>query len=140
MQSDEPQAKREFSLTTLFSDLTREFSTLVRQETQLIKAEVSEKVADAKGGAGELLAGGGVLLAGFLVLLLALVALLTDLLGPVALDYPWLAPLIVGLSACALGVGLLLLGSRSLKAGALAPRRSGDSLRRDTEVLKEQFK
>jgi hypothetical protein len=140
MRSDEPLAKREFSLTNLFSDLAREFSTLVRQETQLIKAEVSEKVADAKSGAGELLAGGGVLLAGFLILMLALVAFVADWLGPMALDYPWLAPLIVGFVVSAAGVGLLLLGRHNLKAGALAPRRSGDSLRRDTEVLKEQFK
>jgi hypothetical protein len=139
MQPDEPQAKREFSLGTLFSDLTREFSTLVRQEAQLIKTEVWEKVSDAKTGVGQLAIGAIVLLGGFLVLLLAVVAGLNQLLGTTADDYPWLSPLIVGGLAAIVGIGLILRGRRNLEAETLAPRRSGESLKRDTEVLKEQF-
>jgi hypothetical protein len=140
MRPDEPQAKREFSLGTLFSDLTREFSTLVRQETQLIKAEVSEKVSDAKTGAGEMAAGGAVLLVGFLILMLAAVAGLDQLLGATGVDYPWLSPLIIGLLVSIAGIVLMLWGRHNLSAGTLVPRRSEESLRRDTEVLKEQFK
>jgi hypothetical protein len=140
MRPDEPQAKREFSLANLFTDLTREFSTLVRQETQLIKAEVSEKVSDAKTGAGEIVAGGAVLLVGFLILMLAAVAGLNQMLGTTGVEYPWLSPLIVGLLVMAAGVLMLLWGRHSLQIKALVPRRSGESLRRDTEVLKEQFK
>lgn len=140
MRPDEPQAKREFSLGNLFTDLTRELSMLVRQETQLIKAEVSEKVADAKAGASEMLAGGAVLLVGFLLLMLAAVAGLNQMLGATALDYPWLSPLIVGLLVSGAGIGIMLWGRNSLGAGSLAPHRSGESLRRDSDVLKEQFK
>lgn len=139
MSSTENPAKRGFSLANLFSDLGRELSTLVRQETQLIKAEVSEKVADAKTGAGGMAVGGGLLLVGFLILMLAAVAGVAELLGAMALDYPWLPPLIVGLSLLLIGAGVLLWGRHNLRLGELAPRRSGESLRRDTEVLKEQF-
>jgi hypothetical protein len=140
MRPDEPQAKREFSLGNLFTDLTRELSTLVRQETQLIKAEVSEKVTDAKAGASEMLAGGAVLLVGFLILMLAAVAGLNQMLGTTGIDYPWLAPLIIGLLVSVAGIGIMLWGRQNLSAGNLVPRRSGESIRRDTEVLKEQFK
>jgi hypothetical protein len=140
MRPDEPQAKREFSLGNLFSDLTRELSTLVRQETQLIKAEVSEKVSDAKTGATEMVAGGAVLLVGFLILMLAAVAGLNQMLGAAALDYPWLSPLIIGLLVSGVGVGVMLWGRSNLDTGSLTPHRSGESLRRDSEVLKEQFK
>ncbi|MGZ8218182.1 phage holin family protein [Methylomagnum sp.] len=140
MRPDEPNAKREFSLGNLFTDLTRELSTLVRQETQLIKAEVSEKVSDAKAGAGEIAAGGAVLLVGFLILMLAAVAGLSQMLGATALDYPWLSPLIIGLLVSGAGIGIMLWGRSNLDSGSLTPRRSGESLRRDGEVLKEQFK
>lgn len=140
MRPDEPQARREFSLGNLFSDLTRELSTLVRQETQLIKAEVSEKVSDAKTGATEMVAGGAVLLVGFLILMLAAVAGLNQMLGAAALDYPWLSPLIIGLLVSGAGAGVMLWGRSNLDTGSLTPHRSGESLRRDSEVLKEQFK
>jgi hypothetical protein len=139
MRPDEPQAKREFSLATLFTDLTREFSTLVRQETQLIKAEVSEKVSDAKTGVGEMVAGGAVLLVGFLILMLAAVAGLNQMLGATGIDHPWLSPLIIGLLVMAAGVLMLLWGRHNFRIDTLVPKRSGESLRRDTEVLKEQF-
>lgn len=140
MRPDEPHAKRDFSLSGLLSDLTRELSTLVRQEGQLIKAEMSEKVSEATAGLSELAIGGAVLFGGFLILLLALVAGLNELMGPVAVDYPWLSPLIIGTMALITGLVLLLRGRHNLKAGTLAPRRSGESIRRDTEVLKGQFK
>jgi len=81
MRPDESQAKRQFSLGNLFTDLTRELSTLVRQEAQLIKAEVAEKASDAKAGAGEMPAGGAILLVGFLILMLAAVAGPNEMLG-----------------------------------------------------------
>jgi len=138
MTSDENPAKREFSLATLFSDLSREFSTLARQETQLVKAEIAAKLADAKAGAGGIAIGGGLLLVG--ILALAWVAGVNQMLGATALNYPWLSPLLVGLALTAAGTGLLLWGRHNLKLGELAPRRSGESLRRDSELLKEQFK
>lgn len=140
MSPDDTPAKREFSLAHLFSDLSREFSTLARQETQLVKAEIATKLAGAKAGAGGIAIGGGLLLVGILILALAWVAGVNQLLGTAALDYPWLSPLLVGLALTAAGAGLLLWGRHNLKLGDLAPRRSGESLRRDSELLKEQFK
>jgi xanthine/uracil permease len=132
--------RRGASLGSLFSEFTRELSTLVRQETQLMKAEISEKVSEAGTGMGSLAIGGAVLFGGFLILLLALVAMLQQMMGPTAADYPWLAPLIVGSIVLGIGAALLLKGRNDLKAKRLMPRKSGESLRRDTEVLREQFK
>lgn len=140
MRPDESQTRREFSLGNLLSDLTRELSTLVRQEGQLIKAEVSEKVSETVDGVQAMAIGGAVLFGGFLILLLALVAGVSQMLGATALDYPWLSPLIVGGLALIVGLILLYQGRSNLKAREMVPRRSGESLRRDTEVLKEQFK
>lgn len=140
MRPDESQAKGQFSLGNLFTELTRELSTLVRQEAQLIKAEVTEKASDARTGVIGMVVGGALLLLGVLILLLAAVAGLNELLGAAAIDYPWLAPLIVGLLAAIAGAIVLLWGRQNLGMRSLAPRRSGESLRRDGEVLREQFK
>jgi xanthine/uracil permease len=140
MRPNEPQAQREFSLGGLFSDLTRELSTLVRQESQLIKAELSEKASDVGVGIGEIATGGAVLLAGLIIFLLAVVAMVTQMLGATAVDYPWLSPLIVGTLVLIVGFVLLQRGRTNLRAGNLVPRKTGESLRRDKEVLKEQFK
>jgi hypothetical protein len=140
MRPDEPQARREFSLANLFTDLTRELSTLVRQEAQLIKAETAQKASEAKAGAIEVAVGGAILLAGFLILLLAAVAGVNQMLGATAVDYPWLSPLIVGFLVVATGSILLWRGAANLKPRNLVPQRSGESLRRDQDMLKEQFK
>ncbi|BBA36746.1 putative uncharacterized protein [Methylocaldum marinum] len=140
MQPDEVTGKKEPSLAGLVTDFTRELSTLVRQEGQLMKAELSEKVSEAGTGVGSLTVGGAVLFAGFLMLLLAAVAGLNEILGTVAVDYPWLSPLIIGTIAAIVGLVLLQKGRSNLKARNLMPRKSGESLRRDSDVLREHIK
>ncbi|CAI8949810.1 protein of unknown function [Methylocaldum szegediense] len=140
MQPDEVTGKKDPSLAGLITDFTRELSTLVRQEGQLMKAELSEKVSEAGAGVGSLTIGGAILFAGFLILLLAAVAALNDALGSFAVDNPWLSPLIVGSIVAIIGVVLLQKGRSNLKAKNLVPKKSGDSLRRDSEVLREHLK
>ena len=123
------------SLIALFSDLFRETSTLVHQEAELAKAEISEKVSDVGKGIAAIAVGGAIIFAGFIVLLFAASNGLALLLPPEHAD--WLAPLIVGLSVIVLGFIALAMGKHEMSSAHLKPSRSMESLRRDTQLVKE---
>lgn len=123
------------SLIALFSDLFRETSTLVHQEAELAKAEISEKFSDLGKGIAAIAIGGAIVFAGFIVLLFAASNGLALMLPPEHAD--WLAPLIVGLSVIVLGFIALAMGKHELSSTHLKPSRTMDSLRRDTELVKE---
>ena len=123
------------SLIALFSDLFRETSTLVHQEAELAKAEISEKVSDVGKGIAAIAIGGAIVFAGFIVLLFAASNGLALLLPPEHAD--WLAPLIVGLAVIVLGFVALAMGKHEMSSTHLKPSRTIDSLRRDTQLVKE---
>jgi len=126
------------SLVGLFSDLFRETSTLVHEEAQLAKAEISEKVSQIGSGVAAIAAGGAILFAGFIVLLFAAVNALAMFLPP---DHAaWLAPLIIGLVVMIAGYVALSKGRREFRAESLKPSRTMESLRRDTQLVKEHLK
>lgn len=116
----------------LLSDLACDTGTLLNQEIALFKAELQEKLGRLGGGVGALAAGGIIAFSGWLVLLAAAV------LGLSRVVDPWLAALIVGLAALAIGGGLLLFGKRRVKANALVPDRTLKSLRQDQAWIREQ--
>jgi len=126
------------SLVGLFSDLFRETSTLVHEEAQLAKAEISEKVSQLGAGVAAIAAGGAILFAGFIVLLFAAVNALAMFLPPE--HAAWLAPLIIGLIVMIAGYVSLSKGRKELKAESLKPSRTMESLRRDTQLVKEHLK
>ncbi len=126
------------SLVALFSDLFRETSTLVHQEAQLAKAELSEKVSDVGKGIAGIAIGGAIIFAGFIVLLFAASNGLALLLPEE--HAAWLAPLIVGLAVMVLGFIALAMGKHELSSSNLTPSRTMDSLRRDTELVKEHVR
>jgi ABC-type multidrug transport system permease subunit len=126
------------SLMALFSDLFRETSTLVHQEAQLAKAEISEKVSQMSSGVAAIAVGGAIIFAGFIVLLFAAVNGL-EMLLPTE-HAMWLAPLIVGLAVIVLGFIVLAIGKREISTNNLTPSRTMESLRRDTELVKEHVK
>lgn len=126
------------SLVGLFSDLFRETSTLVHEEAQLAKAEISEKVSQLGTGVAAIAAGGAILFAGFIVLLFAAVNALAMFLPPE--HAAWLAPLIIGLIVMIAGYISLSKGRKELKAEGLKPSRTMESLRRDTQLVKEHLK
>ena len=134
-----PQDKRPLgenrSLIALFSDLFRETSMLVHQEAELAKVEISEKLSDMGKGIAAIAVGGAIIFAGFIVLLFAASNGLALLLPPEHAD--WLAPLIVGLAVIVLGFIALGMGKHELSSSNLTPSRTLDSLRRDTEMVKE---
>jgi hypothetical protein len=125
------------SFGTLFSDLTRESTTLVQQEIALARAEMSEKVSQVGNGLVSLIIGGFVLFAGLLKLLDAAIYGIGELFPP---DLsPWLAALIVGAIVTIIGIVMFQKGRSNLKSQHLAPQRTVESLRRDTEFAKEQI-
>jgi hypothetical protein len=132
---ERPQLADNRSLISLFMDLFRETSTLVHHEAQLAKAEMSEKVSEVGKGIAAIAIGGAILFAGFIILLIAASNGLAMMLPEEHAN--WLAPLIVGLAVMVLGFIALAMGKRELSASNLQPSRTLDSLRRDTELVKE---
>jgi hypothetical protein len=130
--------KDDRSFGQLLADLSSETTTLVRREIELAKAEISEKVTQVGLAVAALAAGGLVLFAGFLVLLDAAVYGLGKVLEPYG--WPALAALIVAIATMVVGLIILMIGKSSLKSENLSPRRTAESLRRDTQLLKEQVR
>jgi hypothetical protein len=128
------QVRDERSLTDLFTELARETSTLVRQEVQLAKAELTQSATEAGRAVAFLVVGGAVAYAGVLFLLLAIVY------GLIAAGLDgWLAAGLVGLVVVVIGAVLVMRARASLSAASLAPRRTVESLKEDTEWAKEQL-
>src|SRR5690349_10872110 len=119
-------------LAALLSDLAGETSTLVRQEIALFKAELGEKLTQTGVGAGALVAGGVVAFSGWLALVAAAILGLSEVLAP------WLSALIIAVIVIALGAGLALFGKSRLKADAVVPRRTMNSLREDEAWIRDQ--
>jgi drug/metabolite transporter (DMT)-like permease len=123
------------SIGALLGRLWRETATLVQEEVELARAEMAEKATHAAVSMGAIAIGGAVLFAGFIVLLLAAVNALGPLLPPNIAH--WLAPAIVGLVVIVIGFVMVTGGIKALDMKDLAPRRTMDSLRRDTDMVKE---
>ena len=105
----EPEDSR--SIGTLLGDLGRQVSTLVRKEIDLARVEITSGLSRMGRGAAMTAGGGALIYAGLLVVLIAIVLLLID----AGLD-PWLAALIVGAVALAIGA------ARDLDGRAADPR------------------
>ena len=129
---DEPRGRSGRPVAALLSDLAGETSTLVRQELALFKAELNEKLGRAGVAAGALAAGGVIAFTGWLALVAAAILGLSHVLAP------WLSALIIGVVVIALGAGLALFGKSRLKADALVPHRTLNSLREDEAWIRDQ--
>lgn len=126
------------SLIGLVSDLFRETTTLVHEEAQLARAELSEKVSQFGSGVAAIAVGGAILFAGLLVLLTSAINALAMFLPPE--HAAWLSPLIIGLVVLIVGFFAVSHGRKELKAQSLKPSRTMESLRRDSELVKEHLK
>jgi hypothetical protein len=125
------------SLISLVADLFRETSTLVHQEAELAKAEISEKVSEMGKGIAAIAIGGAILFAGFIVLLLAACNGLAMMLPEQHAG--WLAPLIVGLAVMVLGFIAVGIGKHELSGSNLKPSRTMESLRQNSQLVKEHL-
>ncbi len=125
-----PEAERESqSSITLLRRLTDELATLLRQELALAASEISRSLQVLLAGVASLAMGGAVLMMGLLALLAAAVIALATVLPA------WAACLVIGGAVALIGAVLVLIGVRSLNPSALTPKRTAESLRRDTDVL-----
>jgi hypothetical protein len=114
----------------LLRRLVSDVSTLFAQELQLLKAETTESIGDLKAATVSLLMGGAVAFMGAFFLLLAAVYGLSNVVDP------WLAALIVGGVVTLIGMIMLMTGSKKLEPRAVAPTRTAESLRKDTQMIK----
>jgi hypothetical protein len=130
---DAPGPRSARPMAALVSDLANETGTLVSQEIALFKAELQQKLTRAGIGAGALAAGGMIAFSGWLALIAAAILGLSQVLAA------WLSALIISILVIALGAGLLLYGKSRLKADALVPHRTLNSLREDQAWIRDQL-
>jgi Putative Actinobacterial Holin-X, holin superfamily III len=121
------------SLGELFTLLMKDTTTLVRQEMTLAKAELGEKAAKIGRNVGLLAAGGAVAYAGLLAVLAAIISLLAH-----AGMAWWAAALLVGVVVATVGGILGSQGLNALKHEDLAPRQTLETLREDTQWIKDR--
>jgi uncharacterized integral membrane protein len=126
------------SITDLIKNLRDETTTLVRQEIALAKTEMSEKAAKAGRNAGYMGVGSALAHTALIILLLGLSALLYH--GLVEMDLSnmvagWLAPLIVGAIAAAIGYALIQKAISAFKRETLVPEKTVDSLKENQQWL-----
>jgi hypothetical protein len=126
-------SREDRSLGDLFGALTAQLAILVHKEVELARTEITANAVQTGKDASLIGVGGVVAYGGFLVLLFAAVAMLVQL----GLD-AWLAALVVGAIAVAVG-GLLVLEGRSRMAKAsLAPTRTIETLKDDAAWAKDR--
>ena len=117
------------SIPHLIRDLATDLSTLLGKEIQLAKAEAREAATDVKAAVGAVATGAVVALAGLVILLMSAVYGLSNIVAP------WLAALIVGAAALLIGFIMVKGGQKKMSASSLAPDRTLDSVKKDTETL-----
>jgi len=125
----------ERSLGELFGALARDMGVLVRQEVQLATTEMTHKVSRAAQEVGTIVVGGLVAYAGLLAILAAVIV------GLAAAGFGWWqAALLVGVIVAVIGGLLVQRGLAALKHADLAPRRTMETLKEDTQWAKDRMK
>jgi hypothetical protein len=124
------EARDEISTPSLLRRLVDDDSTLFAQELALLKPETTESIGDLKAATVSIAMGGAVTFMGVLFLLLAAVYGLSNVVAP------WLAALLVGGGVALVGALMLAMGRKKLEPASVAPHRTADSLRKDTEMIK----
>ena len=127
--------KDERSLGELFGDLARDMGVLVRQEVQLATTEMTHKASRAAQEVGTIVVGGLVAYAG----LLAILASVIVWLAAAGLGW-WQAALLVGVIVAVIGGLLVQRGLAALKHADLAPRKTMETLKEDTQWAKDRMK
>jgi fatty acid desaturase len=125
----------ERSLGELFGDLARDMGVLVRQEVQLATTEMTHKASRAAQEVGTIVVGGLVAYAGLLAILAAVIV------GLAAAGFGWWqAALLVGVIVAVIGGLLVQRGLAALKHADLAPRKTMETLKEDTQWAKDRMK
>ena len=130
------------SVRTLILGVIAESTNLIRQEIELARVELGEKVELLRRYVTGMAAGVALLAVAFFFLLSALdrgfaAALATWMDDGVAL---WLAPLILAAILGGIGFRLLTTARRTLRAEGLTPERTVQTLRENTNWIKERLR
>jgi hypothetical protein len=129
------QTNDERSIGELFGDLARDMGTLVSQELALARTELTDKATRVGKDVAMLAAGGLVAYAGLLAIVAAVIVLIADRGVPL-----WVSALVVGLVVAGIGYLLVQRGISALRREDLAPRQTIQSLKEDTQWVKEQVR
>jgi uncharacterized membrane-anchored protein len=124
------ESREQESTPSLLRRLANDVGTLFAQELELLKAETTAAVSDMKAATMSMAMGGTVTAMGVFFLLLAAVYGLSNVVDP------WLAALIVGGVVTLIGAIMLAMGRRKLEPAAIAPRRTAEALRKDTQMMR----
>jgi len=123
------------TIPELFTSVVSQLVDLTRTEGLLARAEISEKMTLVAAGLGLIVGGAILLMPALVVLLEAAVAALVD--NGYA---PYWSALIVGGACLALGLILLLIGVRRLRAGRLIPDKTIHQFQRDAATARSQVR
>jgi lysylphosphatidylglycerol synthetase-like protein (DUF2156 family) len=119
------------STTALLSDAMAHVSSLVRSEVDLARAEIDQNLKRAGTAIGLLVAALVIALTALNVLTAAIVAGLAD----AGIDAGW-AALIVGVVLAIVAFLLFQKGTNDLKISSIAPSRTAENVKRDTQAFK----
>ena len=126
------QDKEDRSIGELVAELSRETVTLVRQEIQLAQAEMTQKATRVGKNVGFLVAGGVIAYTGALALIAAGIIILGAVI-PL-----WLSAAIIGFVILVVGIILVVKGANTLRQESPAPQETVETLKEDSEWLKDQ--
>lgn len=118
-------------LGQLVGQLVRDSSQLVQQEIALAKKELAENLSDLKR------ASAAAAIAGLFCLLGALALTAALILGLAQVMPSWAAALVVGAALGGVGAMLFKRSQQGLKQLELVPEKTGESVRRDIQAIKE---
>ncbi|MFN3932183.1 MAG: phage holin family protein [Brevundimonas sp.] len=121
---------------SLLHDAAGDIASIVRNEVRLAKTEVRDNFHQAMTGALSALLGAVVLIPALTLLLLALTYALAEYdVAPL-----WVGALISAVIGAVIGAVLLARAKAALKPSALAPTRTADNLKQDSQLVKEQVR
>lgn len=119
----------------IIGDAAQNLTNLVRAESRLARAEVAENIGRAGAGVGMMAFGAILAIPALVVLLEAVVAALISSGMSAAVS-----AVIVGGVALVIGLVLLMVGMRRLKAASLVPDRTIHQLQRDATMATQEAK
>ena len=122
------------SRTEIVGDLWHGTEQLLSQELNLLRAELDQRTRLARNDLIEFSAAGAVAYTGALTLVASVVLLLAKRIDP------WLAAMIVGLCALAIGYGMFRHSMKKLSERDMVPRKTVQSMETTAHTIKEALR
>lgn len=129
---DSPTPENSGSVLSLIRQLAHEVPALVSKEMALFKAEFRESIQTTKQGMTAVALGAAVMLGGLIMVLMAAVYALSHVMEP------WLAALLVGITALVFGFFMVQAGNKKLEPANLVPERTASTLQKDKDAIQRK--